>query len=133
MGVFCLQALLNLCFFGGIAGVYRLTSKQVQCHAEELQIASCYAFCLAVVVISIVDNCQHGIYHILCIFCHKWQQLILLEFSQHAVDVKMIKLQVEVGSYETGEIGVVVPLVDVEQLRGVRGHDSESLFSKFLT
>ena len=61
---------------------------------------------------------QHLV-HIPAELCHHWQQFVFLHFAQHAVNIQMVQLQIEVGSHETGEIAVVVLFVHVEQLRVV--------------
>ena len=50
---------------------------------------------------------------------HHRQQLVFLHLAQHAIDIQMIQLQIQVGGYETWEVAVVVLLVHMEQLRVV--------------
>ena len=64
---------------------------------------------------------------------HQWQQLLLLHLAQHAVDVEVENLQVEVGGHEVGEVVVVVLLVDLEQLVHTCGHDAETVLAQLLT
>ena len=63
---------------------------------------------------------------------HQGQQLVLLQLAQHAVEIEMIELQVEVGGHEAGEVGIVVLLVDLEELVQVGGHDAETVFAQLL-
>ena len=63
---------------------------------------------------------------------HHRQQFLLLHLAQHAVDVEVIELQVEVGGHEVGELVVVVLLVDVEQLVVGGRHDGEAVLGQML-
>ena len=50
---------------------------------------------------------------------HHWQQLILFHLAQHAVNIQMVQLQIQISGHETREVAVVVLLVHMEQLRVV--------------
>ena len=104
----------------------------MQGHIEELDVSTGYAVGLAIAW-RIVEECQHGVLHVARELGHEWQQLILLDLAQHAVDVEVVELQIQVGSYEAGEGVIVVLLVDVEYLLVAAGHDGKSLFAKLLT
>ena len=54
-------------------------------------------------------------------------ELFLFGVAQDVVEIEVEKLQIEVGGYETGEVGVVVLLVNVEQLLQPLWYDGEAL------
>ena len=58
------------------------------------------------------------------------EQFTFLSLAQHAVEVHVIELQIEVGSDETGKVVIVVVLVHLEQLVVGVGHDGKTLFRK---
>ena len=58
---------------------------------------------------------------------HQPCQLVLLNLAQHAVEVDMVELQVDVGGHKRREALVVVLLVDMEQLFVVGGHDGKAV------
>ena len=55
------------------------------------------------------------------------EQSLLFHVAQQTVEVEVVELQEEVGGHEVGEVGVVVLLVDVEQLLVLSGHDGKAL------
>ena len=57
---------------------------------------------------------------------------MLLHLTQHAVDVEVIELQIEVGGDEAGKFVVVVLLVDLEELVVAGGHDAEAVLCQLL-
>ena len=68
--------------------------------------------------------------HVATELYHQGQQLVLLDFAQHAVDVEVEYLQIEVGRHETGEVGIVVGFIHVEELVVVCRHDTEAVFGQ---
>ena len=74
----------------------------------------------------------HGIVHVARQFGHQSCQRVLLQFAQHAVEVKVVELQEQVGGDKRREARVVVLLVDVEQLAVAGGHDGEAVLSQLL-
>ena len=57
-------------------------------------------------------------------------QLLLFHLAQHAVEIEVVELQVEVGGDESRELMVVVLLVDMEQLLVLGGHDGKAVVAQ---
>ena len=57
-------------------------------------------------------------------------QAVLFYLPHHAVKVHVDELQVEVGSDERREVGIVVLFVDMEELKTLSGHDGKAVTSQ---
>ena len=132
--VYCLQTLVDFLLLCAIVSgiLHGLAGKQVQSHIKELSVAPGNATLFAVIRRTLVVG-LHDVSHLFREFRHQWQQMIFLQLAEHAVDIEVVQLQIEVGSHKAGEVAVVVLLVDVEQLRVVRRHNGKSLFGQVLT
>ena len=60
-------------------------------------------------------------------FGHHGKHLLFLHVAQQAVEIHVEGLQEEVGGHKAGEVVIVVPLIDVEQLVFLSGHNGKSL------
>ena len=83
-------------------------------------------------VLSPLVNLFHLLKHLVAVIHHHREELIHFQLPQHAVDIEMIELQVEVGSHEVGEFIVVVLLIDLKQLCIQSGYDGKAVFAQLL-
>ena len=86
----------------------------------------CASFCSLVYLLHLVEHLRTVVYH-------HGEEAIHLQLSQHAVDVEVIKLQIEVGGYEVGELPIVVLLVYLEQLCVSCWYNGKAVFAQMLT
>ena len=58
---------------------------------------------------------------------HQCVELFLFGIAQNVVEIEVEKLQIKVGGYKAGEVGVVVLLVNMEQLLQVVWHNGKPI------
>ena len=75
---------------------------------------------------------MHGLIQIVRHVGNELRERLLLHLTQHAVEIEVIQLQIEIGGHKTGEAVVVVLFVDVEKLFVSSRHDAEAVLTQVL-
>ena len=89
------------------------TSEECLGYGEEPDVvgSGTFQFCSS---LSSLVYLLHLVEHLSTVVYHHAEKAIHLQLPQHAVDVEVVQLQIEVGGYEVGELPVVILLVDLE-------------------
>ena len=108
------------------------TSEQHICNREEPQVVGSSTL-QSGAALGLLVEFLHSFHHVVVVTHDGMEELIHLQLAQHAVDVKMIELQIEVGGNEVGEFAIVVLFVYLEQLCVAGGYDGKAFLAQLLT
>ena len=122
--------LFGRCFVGGREGQCLLASEQRVGNGKEGHVV--FGGSLQVGILRLAGRAAHFLIGQFAEFGHHGQHLLFLNVAQQAVEIHVEGLQEEVGGHETGEVVIVVALIDVEQLVFLSWHDGKSLTTQSL-